>query len=224
MTTEDDSGVPLVAPDDAVPSAAQTDIPPLDLPLLDFPQPDLAGVALTTGRLILKEMEPQDIDAVTAICQDPEIQRWTLVPSPYTRADAVTFITEISPAGRAAGTDAAFGIYHATTGELLGAVGLHGIKAADATHTAVAEIGYWLAPAARGNGYVTEAVQAVCRWAFAVLKLHRIEWRAFVPNESSRQVALRAGFTVEGTLRAKYIQRGQVVDEWFGALLATDQR
>lgn len=198
--------------------AATATPPPPDQPL-----PDLTGIALTTGRLILKAMEPQDIDAVTAICQDPEIQKWTTVPSPYSRADAETFITKIAPAGREAGTDAVFGLYHATTGEILGVVGLHRIKAAGRNRTADAEIGYWLAPEARGNGYITEAVQAVCRWAFAVLELHRIEWIAFAGNASSRQVALRAGFTIEGTYRGKHIWRGEVVDEWFGALLATDK-
>ena len=186
------------------------------------PIPDLTGVALTTGRLILKELEPEDIDTVTAICQDPGIQKWTMIPSPYTRADAEAFITVIGPAGRAAGTDAVFGLYHATTGDLLGAVGLHGITPADGRHTAFAEVGYWLAPPARGHGYITEAVRAVCRWAFAQLELDRIEWAAFVPNEESRQVALRAGFTIEGTVRGKRIHRGQVVDEWTGSLLAAD--
>lgn len=186
--------------------------------------PDLTGVALTTGRLVLKELEPEDIDAVTAICQDPEIQKWTLIPSPYTRADAEAFITEIGPAGRAAGTDAVFGLYRATDGELLGAIGLHGITPATARHTAYAEVGYWLAPSARGRGFITEAVRAVCRWAFAALDLDRVEWTAFVPNEESRRVALRAGFTMEGTVRGKRVHRGRVVDEWTGSLLASDSR
>lgn len=186
------------------------------------PIPDLTGVALTTGRLILKELEPQDVEALTAICQDPGIQQWTMIPSPYTRADAESFVNRIAPAGRAAGTDAVFGLYHATTGALLGAVGLHGIAPADGRHTAFAEVGYWLAPEARGRGYITEAVRAVCRWAFAQLGLDRIEWTAFVPNEASRQVALRVGFTMEGTVRGKRIHRGRVVDEWTASLLATD--
>jgi len=186
--------------------------------------PDLTGVALTTGRLILKELEPEDIDAVTAICQDPGIQKWTMIPTPYTRADAGVFITEIAPAGRAAGTDAVFGLYQATTGDLLGAIGLHDITPSDGRRTGFAEVGYWLAPTARGQGYMTEAVRALCRWAFAALGLDRIEWTAFVPNEESRRVALRAGFTMEGTVRGKRIHRGRVVDEWTGSLLATDGR
>lgn len=186
--------------------------------------PDLTGVALTTGRLVLKELEPEDIDTVTAICQDPAIQKWTMVPAPYTRDDAEAFITGIAPANRAAGTDAVFGLYQATDGSLLGAIGLHDITPGDGRMVSHAEIGFWLAPPARGRGFMTEAVRAVCRWAFAELGLDRIEWTAFVPNEESRRVALRAGFTMEGTVRGKRIQRGRVVDEWTGSLLASDSR
>lgn len=186
--------------------------------------PDLTGVALTTGRLILKELEPEDIDAVTAICQDPGIQQWTMIPTPYTRADAEVFITEIAPAGRATGTDAVFGLYQGATGDLLGAIGLHGITPGDGRRVSFAEVGFWLDPAARGQGYMTEAVRAVCRWAFDALGLDRVEWAAFAPNEQSRRVALRAGFTLEGTVRGKRIHRGRVVDEWTGSLLASDGR
>jgi hypothetical protein len=32
------------------------------------------------------------VPAITVACQDPEIPRWTQVPSPYTEQDAVTFL------------------------------------------------------------------------------------------------------------------------------------
>ena len=43
---------------------------------------------LRDGDLVLRPKRPEDADALTAACQDPEIPRWTFVPSPYTRADA----------------------------------------------------------------------------------------------------------------------------------------
>ncbi|MCZ9345888.1 GNAT family N-acetyltransferase, partial [Streptomyces sp. TRM76130] len=33
---------------------------------------------LTTDRLLLRTVGPQDTDAVLAACQDPDIQRWTV--------------------------------------------------------------------------------------------------------------------------------------------------
>ena len=52
--------------------------------------------------LVLRPKRPDDADAITAACQDPEIARWTFVPSPYTRADAEHFIA-ISAEEAAAG-------------------------------------------------------------------------------------------------------------------------
>jgi RimJ/RimL family protein N-acetyltransferase len=46
---------------------------------------------LRDGDLVLRPKRPDDLDAVTAACQDPEIPRWTFVPSPYTRADAEAY-------------------------------------------------------------------------------------------------------------------------------------
>ena len=43
--------------------------------------------------LVLSTPTAQDIDKVFLFCQDPQIQRWTTVPSPYTYADAETFCT-----------------------------------------------------------------------------------------------------------------------------------
>jgi RimJ/RimL family protein N-acetyltransferase len=185
---------------------------------------DLTGVGLTTGRMVLTAPAEADIDALTAICQDPDIAAWTSVPAPYTRADAEAFVLRIVPAGLAAGTDAVFALYHATGGQVLGMVGLHGIAPRTATRTAHAELGYWTAPEARGRGYMTEAARAVCRWGFEDLALERIDWMAFVPNHASRRVAEKLGFTLEGTLRRRHIQKGRVVDTWFGSLLPGELR
>ncbi|WP_162252590.1 GNAT family N-acetyltransferase, partial [Streptomyces griseoruber] len=40
-------------------------------------------VTLTTDRLVLRPLGPQDTDAVHAAAQDPDIRRWTTIPSPY---------------------------------------------------------------------------------------------------------------------------------------------
>jgi RimJ/RimL family protein N-acetyltransferase len=185
---------------------------------------DLTGIGLTTGRLVLTPPGQADIDALTAICQDPQIPAWTTVPSPYTRADAERFVLETVPNGLAAGTDAVFALYHATTGQVLGMVGLHRIEPRGATRTARAELGYWTAAEARGHGYMTEAARAVCRWGFADLGLERIDWMAFVPNHASRRVAEKLGFTLEGTYRRRHIHKGRVVDTWFGGLLPGELR
>jgi RimJ/RimL family protein N-acetyltransferase len=86
----------------------------------------------------------------------------------------------------------------------------------------VADVGYLTAPWARGRGYATAALRELCRWGFETLGLRRIEWGANVGNDASRRVAERAGFTVEGTSRARTLHRGEARDSWTGAILPRD--
>jgi RimJ/RimL family protein N-acetyltransferase len=96
---------------------------------------------------------------------------------------------------------------------LLGVIGLH---ARDPT---MREVGYWMAPWARGRGIMTDAVRLACGWGFDELGLGRIEWWANVGNQASRRVAEKAGFTMEGTVRARLLHRGVRVDGWGAGLL-----
>jgi len=59
-------------------------------------------------------------------------------------------------------------------------------------------------------------------WGFSALGLARIEWRAYVGNDTSRRIAEQCGFTVEGTLRAGGRQRSERRDVWIATRLASD--
>jgi RimJ/RimL family protein N-acetyltransferase len=171
---------------------------------------------IVAGRLHLRPWTRYDEDAVLAACQDPEIQRWTTVPSPYTREDARTWLASTAPDRWADGTAATFAVLDAVSGALHASISLHAIA------SGTAEVGYWCAPAARGRGVVTDAVGALCRWGFEALDLERIEWLAAVGNWPSRAVAQKCGFTIEGVGRQRMVQRGDRLDAWVGALLRTD--
>jgi len=86
------------------------------------------------------------------------------------------------------------------------------------------EIGVWLSPEARGQGLVTQAVQAMIDWAVDVRGIHRIEWHCVPENEASRAVATRLGFTREGVLRESFRYRDRVWDTEIWALLAGAHR
>ncbi|RSS78112.1 GNAT family N-acetyltransferase [Streptomyces sp. WAC06614] len=171
---------------------------------------------LTTERLLLRPWAPGDADAVHRACQDPAIQRWTAVPVPYGPREARGWTAEIAPAGWARDTEYSFAVCRADSGTLVGAVGLHvlGVRGY--------EVGYWAAAEHRGHGYTVEAVRAVTRWAFTGLGAGRVEWRAEVGNAGSRAVAEKAGFRVEGVLRAGLPVRGTWRDCWVGGLLPGD--
>lgn len=174
-------------------------------------------VTLTTGRLVLRTVRPQDTDAVYAAAQDPDIQRWTTIPSPYLYEHARGFTEQMVPDGWANGSMCTFGLFlRGAGGDLVGMLSLTMRSLGEA------EIGFWGTKEHRGNGYVTEAARAAARWAFTHLAVDRLEWRAEVGNTPSRAVAERTGFTVEGTLRSALNNKGVRRDGWVGSLLPSD--
>lgn len=187
--------------------------------------PALEPVEITAGSLHLRPWQPRDADDVFAACQDPDIQRWTMIPSPYTRADAVTFVERIAPVGWATGTAAQLAVVDATTGGLLASIGLQDLRDAGGFPGVAAggsaEVGYWCAPGARGRGVTTGAVSALCRWGFGALELATIRWMALVGNEPSRAVARKAGFDLAAAPRPlPHARDGVLMDFWTGILQA----
>ncbi|MFE9259164.1 GNAT family N-acetyltransferase [Streptomyces sp. NPDC006879] len=174
-------------------------------------------ITLTTARLTLRPLRSEDAGPVHAACQDPDIQRWTAVPSPYRQEHAEDFVRRVAPGGWRTDSEYVFAILlGGPTGPLVGATGLHRRSPGSL------EIGYWAAPEHRGHGYLTEAVAAASRWAFTELGCGRVEWRAEAGNEASRAVAERIGFRFEGTLRGALEHRGTTRDCWVGGLLPSD--
>ncbi|GGT60800.1 GNAT family N-acetyltransferase [Streptomyces purpureus] len=173
-------------------------------------------ITLTTRRLRLSTFVAEDADAVHAACQDPDIQRWTTVPSPYERRHVDDFLRRLVPDGWRDDTAYTFAVRPLEGGPPLAAAALHDPSSGSW------EVGFWTAKEHRGRGYMSEAVQAMAHWAFTQLSCTRVEWRAEVGNTGSRAVAEKAGFTVEGTLRAALLNKGTLRDCWVGSLLPSD--
>ncbi|MEW9529611.1 GNAT family N-acetyltransferase [Microbispora sp. NPDC049125] len=172
---------------------------------------------ISAGPSVLRLPEERDAEAVTRACSDPEVVRFiTLLPSPYSRDDALFWITKMTRATWDAG-GADFLIADRVTDEPLGTVG---IKPPDRFGNS--EVGYWLAPWARGRGVMTEAVRALSSWAFEH-GVPRITLLADVRNLPSQQVALRSGYALEGVLRGGGRARDGSRDDMAAyARLATD--
>lgn len=183
--------------------------------------PPAGPVTLTGSRVALSVPVEADADRVAELCQDPAIAEWTTVPKPYDRADAETFIAEAWVSGHTC-TWALRPNGRNAQDALVGMIGLHRMGDGQA------EIGFWLAPEARGQGLMTEAVALVLDFAFADpptgLGLERIEWHAFAGNVASAGVARRAGFRFEGFIRLGAVQRGVRRDDWQAGLLRDDPR
>ncbi|MER6161088.1 GNAT family N-acetyltransferase [Streptomyces sp. NPDC001868] len=172
-------------------------------------------VTLTTERLLLRTVDHHDTDTVYEAAQDPDIQRWTMIPSPYLREHAEGFVEQAVPEGWATASMFTFGLFLAS-GELAGMLGIT-MRA-----LGTGELGFWATKEHRRKGYMTEATRAAVHWSFTTLALDRLEWRAEVGNTASRAVAEHLGFTLEGTLRAALNNNGVRRDCWLASLLPSD--
>jgi len=75
-----------------------------------------------------------------------------------------------------------------------------------------------------GKGYVTEAVQLLVDYLFGNKKEHRIHLVIHPDNAASRRIAEKCGFTLEGTVRGAFFNRGTNQDVLLYSLLRTDPR
>lgn len=180
--------------------------------------PILKGSTDGGDGLLLRPWCPEDAEAVYQACQDPEIVRWTRVPHPYTQEHATSF------AAASAGTwreqaGASFAVVDETTGAVLASCGLVDVDESDCT----VEVGYWVAPWARGRGVATAATKAVSRWAMEDLGAQRVSLEAASANIGSQRVALKAGFTREGVQRSKAARFGERHDMVMFSLLPGEE-
>jgi len=174
-------------------------------------------VVLRTERCELSPPTDADVDEIFEACQDPAIQRYTTVPTPYLREHAEQFIPRVERHW-AEGKEATWGIGH--DGRLAGMIGLY------RREPETAELGFWMAPWARRRHLLTEAGSAVVDFGFepAGMSLARIEWRAVVGNTGSARVARALGFRYEGLLRRALASPSHRDDAWIAGLLPDDDR
>ena len=177
---------------------------------------------LTDGVVDLRPWgESGDLEAITAACNDRAIAEFLdQVPSPYTEDDARAYL-ENCRIGWQQGATTNFAIIEADV-----PVGSIGIRWLDGLDEGTAEVGYWMAPEARGRGVCTRALRLASRWALQERGAHRLQLRADEQNLPSNRVAQNAGFTREGVLRSsRYNARlGRLVDFVMYSLLPKELR
>jgi RimJ/RimL family protein N-acetyltransferase len=174
---------------------------------------------LSDGVVSLRRWSRNDVPAIVEALRDPEIPRWTMIPTPYGPDDARAFLRGLEQR-TTLGTELGFAVVPAARDTLLGSIGLAEIDHVNLT----GEIGYWIAKGARGHGHAVRAVRVLSRWALEDLRLERLEIHTHVDNPSSQRVAEKAGFTREGVMRSYRDQRGTRVDLVMWSLLPGDLR
>ncbi|MCX4749907.1 GNAT family N-acetyltransferase [Kitasatospora sp. NBC_01287] len=137
--------------------------------------------------LLLRPWVEQDAEALLAVADDPELRARLANPPPRDHAEAQGWLLA-QLAGWQAGDRFGFAVLLAD--RLAGHIAL---KHPDPTSQA-AEVGYWTAAAARGQGVAPRALELLTGWAFEGRGLRRLELFHAVDNSASCRVAVKAGF------------------------------
>ncbi|WP_134772748.1 GNAT family N-acetyltransferase [Ornithinimicrobium flavum] len=171
-------------------------------------------VQLEEDGVVLRPYLPGDVDDLLLAFADPQIALWN--PPPSGPDPAGRFVRERND--WTDGDHVSWAVADAAD-RLVGSVSVHQIDRPQGD----AEIGYWVAPWARGQGYAVRSVVLASRFALTELGLHRVGLFHAVANPASCAVALTAGFRLEGTMRESYrYADGLRYDEHVHGLLARD--
>lgn len=142
---------------------------------------------LETERLILRNLTPEDYQAVFRWCGDPDVARYMVYPV-YTKAEDVKAWLETLDPDSPDDYDA--GIVLKSTGELIGSVGLY-YRPDDDLWT----IGYNLRKDQWGNGYAGEMIRAVLELVRSQREVRGIQGTFAKANNRSRRVMEKLGMT-----------------------------
>ena len=112
-----------------------------------------------------------------------------------------------------------FLIFREADDAMLGGLTLSQVKRGVAQ---AATLGYWTGQPYAGQGWMSRAVRAATGFAFATLRLHRVEAACLPSNEASIRLLTRTSFRQEGLARAYLRINGQWQDHLLFALLESD--
>ncbi|MBP2167752.1 RimJ/RimL family protein N-acetyltransferase [Erwinia toletana] len=169
---------------------------------------------LTTERLRLSKLQPEDWQLFQAVHNDRAIMRW-IGAIPTVSDVHQRFNERLAPWQTTSYHMLCLVIRLQASGE---AVGMLGANPSWLPHRQV-EVGYSLLTAHWGHGYASEALAALCQFLSNECEFHKLTASVVEGNWASRRVLEKNGFLLEGTLRDNYLLREQWVNDWvFGRL------
>lgn len=149
---------------------------------------------IETLRLRLRPLTEDDLDALAAVYQHPEVARWI---GPHTREDVRHEIAEHISHQAELGWSF-WAVEDRSSGDLIGDCGLQPLE----HHGPEVELGYDLHPRAWGRGLGTEAARAAMRHAFGPLGLDHVVAVVKPAHVASQRVLVKAGLHRTGSRHA----------------------
>lgn len=178
--------------------------PPFPVPADPFPPP------LSTARLILPPLDVRDAEAVQRIFPQWEVVRYLAdqVPWPYPPDGARHYLEQVAIPAMRRGTQWHWSIRtRAEPDRLIGIVSLMDDEAGN-------NRGFWLDPACRGRGYMTEASEAATAYWFEALGKPVLRAPKAVANIASSNISLRGGMRLVGTEERGYVSGRLPTEIW----------
>ena len=169
---------------------------------------------LHTPRLLLRPFTEADTDNIFMLQSNHRVLRYWDAPPWTERTQAERFIVRCKQMAEE-GSGARLLIARSSDGLFIGWCSLMNW---DPEYRS-AMLGYCLDEPAWGQGFATEAANALLTWAFNTLDLNRVQSEADTRNAASDRVLHKLGFLREGTLRENCVVAGEVSDSWVYGLL-----
>lgn len=173
-----------------------------------------------TERLLLREFVMEDWRAVYAYQNDPrylEFYEWEHRTEQQAKAFAQMLIDQQSELPR---TKFQLAIVSNASAKVIGNVGIR----KRSVNTYQADMGYEIDPREWGSGYATEAAEAILKFGFEQLRLHRIWAQAIATNTNSIHVLEKIGMRQEGHLRENEFFKGRFWDTVIYGILEEEWR
>ncbi|MBI4758784.1 MAG: GNAT family N-acetyltransferase [Chloroflexi bacterium] len=160
---------------------------------------------LVGEKVILRAIERSDIPRFVKWFNDPEVIRFLAMHVPLSvAAEEKWFERQLED------KDTRVLAIETKDGVHIGNLGLHNFNYRD-SHAelgiAIGEKEYW------GQGYGTDAIRTVLKWAFGELNLNRVFLRTYPFNPRAIRCYEKCGFVIEGRLRQAIYRDGQYHDE-----------
>ena len=145
---------------------------------------------LETDRLILRDLQESDLQALIALNQDPEVMQY--FPKPYSQAESLRLYQGIQDEVEAYGYSL-WAVEEKSSQEFIGLVGLHHSDLRIFAGKEAVEIGWRLRKEFWNRGYATEAAQACLDFAFQQAGLSEVYSFTSLLNQPSQKVMQKLG-------------------------------
>lgn len=172
------------------------------------------------GQLVrLRAYTKEDLPLALDFINDPEVKRLLVpgIPWPYRLEDEEQWYGGLNPLSQ---SEYSFAIERIEDHQYLGGCGFHDLRWKDRA----ASIGIFLGRPFWNQGYGTDAMQVMVRFAFEQMNLHHVLLNVFGFNRRAIRAYEKCGFQVEGVLRQHFFRDGRYHDELIMGILSEEWR